>query len=172
MKSDRISDFVVAPLSPPGAKAGFAVILLTIWIVCYGFAHPAQAEVRVSGAADAVVIETQQATLEEVLRALQTSFRFRYSSAGPLDRVVMGRYSGSLSRVVTHLLEGQNFVAKSSQDNLEVIILGSTEPARATGSTPPPGLNQAAAAPPQPPQGGSQRECKYLAGDHWIPVEC
>jgi hypothetical protein len=155
------------------ARAGSLIALLALWTACFGgTAASAHAEVRVSGETDAVMIETQQATLDDVLGALQHSFKFRYRSSGALSGVITGTYSGSLSRVVSRLLEGQSYVLQRSQDHLEAIIFGPKEPARATGSAPAWAGNRAAAGVPPAQQGAPVKECKYQLGEQWIPVEC
>jgi hypothetical protein len=155
----------------PGIGAGSLIVLLALWTGCFGFAAPAQAEVRVSGGADAVTIETQEATLEQVLAALRASFRFRYRSTAALDRVINGTYSGSLSRVIARLLEDQSYVIQSSQNELAVVILGPSRPAQVAGPVGPAASRAAGAAPPPAPT-EPLKECIYKDGDRVIPVEC
>jgi hypothetical protein len=158
-------------MSSPGGRGGSLIVLLALWIGYLGIASAAHAEVRVSGAADAVTIETQEATLDQVLAALRTSFGFRYRSAGTLNGVISGTYSGSLSRVIARLLEGHSYVIQSSQNNLEVVIFGSSKPVQVTGPVGPTASRAAsAAAPPAPTE--PLKECIYKDGDRIIPVEC
>ena len=159
MKSNRTRGFDPAPTSSPGERGGSHIVLVVLWIVCFGFAQSAHAEVRVSGGADAVVIETRGASLEEVLKALQGSVKFRYHSTGALDDVVSGTYSGPLRRVITRLLEGHNYVFRNFSNNLEVVILGSSGSAQVSGL---PQVNG-----PEP-----AKDCKYNDGTRVIPVEC
>ena len=155
MNSGRMRGFDPVPTSSR-ERAGPQIVLLAISIVCFAFAQSAHAEVRVSGGADAVMIETRDATLEEVLRALQASFKFRYRSTRGLDRVINGTYSGSLPRAVTRLLEGHNYVMQSSPNDLEVVIFVPGNPAQVTVPTGPAPL----------------KECEYNFGGRVIPVEC
>ena len=144
-------------MSSPGI--GSRIVFLAIGILCFGFAQSVHAEVRVSGAADAVVIETRGATLEEVLRALQGSVKFRYHSTGALDGNVSGTYSGPLRRVIARLLENYNYVVRSSPNELQIEILGSSKHAQAS-------------APPQASTSSAPKDCQYKDGDRVIPVEC
>jgi hypothetical protein len=159
MKSSRTCGFDPAPTSSPRARAGSHIVLVVLWLVCFGFAQFARAEVRVAGGADAVVIETRGASLEEVLKALQGTVKFRYHSTEALDGVVSGTYSGPLRRVITRLLEGRNYVFRNSPNDLDVVIFGSSGPAQVSG------LPQVSG--PQPP-----KDCKYDDGTRVIPVEC
>jgi hypothetical protein len=162
MKSGRIKGLNPISASSCGARAAFPIIL-ALWIVCFGFAQFANAEVRISGAADALKIETQQASLDEVLRALRASFKFQYHSTEALKGVISGTYSGSLRGVVTRLLEGNDYVIHDTKNNLEVAIFGPTIT---------PASNQANGAVPAQMQPEPSKECQYKDGDRIIPVEC
>jgi len=159
--------------SSPGARAATR-IALAVWIVCFGFAQSAAAEVSVSGEAGALKLETRGATLNEVLRALQSTFKFRYQDTGTLNDVISGTYAGSLRGVITRLLEGHDFVMHGSLSDLSVEILapknapaaGRVVNVKAAPAT------QAAVAPGL--QAGTEpvKECQYKDGDKVIPVEC
>jgi hypothetical protein len=149
------------------------VLLLVLWIACFGFAPPARAEIRVSGTSNAVKIETQEATLGEVLEALRSSFKLQYRSTGTLDRVVNGTYSGSLSRVIARLLEDQSYIIQSYQNDLEVVILGPGKPMQVTGPVGPATSRPAGAAAASPAaQTEPAKECVYNDSGRMIPVEC
>jgi hypothetical protein len=95
------------------------------------FVQPVRAEVRVSGQADAVIVEAREASVEEVLAALRASFNLHYRTSGTLNRVMTGTYTGSLQRVIARLLEGHNYVMQSSAGGGELIVVGPGE----TGSS-------------------------------------
>ena len=86
--------------------------------------NPACAGVRAAGSADAATVEVRDASLEEILSALGERFALQHRSAVPLERRLTGTYEGPLQRVVRHLLDGYDFVVKSSFGMLEVSILG------------------------------------------------
>ena len=67
----------------------------------------AHAQVQVGGQPDAVRIEARDATLREVLDALQANFNLRYRSDDVLDTRITGTFSGPLRRVAAHILDGQ-----------------------------------------------------------------
>lgn len=87
--------------------------------------EPARAEVRVFGQANAIVIEAREARLEEILTALRAQVNLQYQTDVVLDRVVTGIYRGSLQRVVARILEGHNYILKSSADSLTLVVLTS-----------------------------------------------
>ena len=109
-------------------RIGLRKLILGLWLAAplLAFAQPVRAEVRVSGQADAVIVETREATVDEVLAALHTSFNLHYRTSGALNRVLTGTYTGSLQRVIARLLEGHNYVMQASAGDggLLVFALG------------------------------------------------
>lgn len=95
---------------------------LTILLLSYPCS--VQAEPLVVGEQNALRVEVRDASVEEVLAALQERFGLRYRSNVSLDRNVTGTYTGSLQQVATHLLEGYDFVIKTNSATIEVIVLG------------------------------------------------
>ena len=87
-------------------------------------AHPAGAEVRVTGQPDAVSVEVRDAAVEEVLVALGESFGLQHRSGAPLARRISGTYKGPLSRVLRRVLDGYDFVLKTEAEKLEVVVIG------------------------------------------------
>jgi hypothetical protein len=82
------------------------------------------AAAKVSGSARAVRVETQNASIEEVLTALRQKFAVRYRSSVDLKTPISGTYGGTLAHVVARILEGHNFIVKSSPAGIEVTVLG------------------------------------------------
>jgi hypothetical protein len=156
MKSGRIRGFDPAPISSPGERAGSHIVLLIIWIVCFGFAQSAHAEVRIFGEADALKVEARNATVDEVLRALQGSYKFRFQSSRTLSNPVSGTYTGPLPRIVTRLLEGYDYVMRRSAGDVQVSIISADQP-----------VAQRQQRQIEPP-----KDCKYDDGFRVIPVEC
>jgi len=108
--------------SSPAARA-LAYAVLAVCFICFGPPQSASAEVRVSGTANAVNLDTQGATLDETLRALQASFKFRYQGAA-LPDPISGTYSGPLRSVIARLLAGHDFVLHTTSDELIVTLVG------------------------------------------------
>lgn len=85
----------------------------------------ASAAATVSGTADAVIIKTQNSSVEDVLAALSHQFKLKYRSSADLKTEISGTYEGSLRCVVARILSGYNFVVRSSPSGIEVIFLAS-----------------------------------------------
>ena len=101
-------------------------LVLTIWLatLMLAIAQPVRAEVRVSGNAAALIVETREASVDEVLAALRTSFNIQYHTSGAAVRVVTGSYTGSLRQVLARLFDGQNYVIRSSANGIEIAVFG------------------------------------------------
>ena len=85
----------------------------------------ARCEVSVSGTVVAARIDAQRAPLSEVLRALGTNFKVRYNTFVAIDEVLIsGIYSGALEEVLGRMLSGLNYVIKTREGTVEVIIVG------------------------------------------------
>jgi hypothetical protein len=67
-------------------------------------------------------LELRDAPIEEVFAALRASFGLRYRSSAALNHRLTGIYEGSLRRVVARLLEGYDFIVKSSAGRVEVVV--------------------------------------------------
>ncbi len=102
----------------------------------------ARSETRITGKAEAVRIEAREASLEEVLAALATKFSLRYRSKVPLGRRIHGTFAGSLSRVVSRLLDGYDHVVKRGPDGMEVLILGVSPKPSSPGESPFPRISR------------------------------
>jgi hypothetical protein len=114
-----------------------------------------RADARITGEPDAVRVEARDAPVEEVMAALGASFGLRYRSTASLSRRITGTYEGSLQRVVPRLLDGYDFVMKSSSGGVEVMVYGVVKPGEA------PAPRAAQAVPPHlatTPSAKSRRE--------------
>jgi hypothetical protein len=78
--------------------------------------------VRIKGDAQAIELEIHQATLAQVLTALDR-FNIHYRSPVPLNDVIDGTYAGPLNRVLSRLLAGYNYAIKQGDPNIEVIVV-------------------------------------------------
>jgi hypothetical protein len=91
--------------------------------------------VRVAGEPEAVQVDARDASVEEVLAALGTSFGLQFRGASTLERRIAGTYRGSLQHVVRRLLDGYDFIMKTNLDEIEVMVLsgGKAGEAQAAG---------------------------------------
>ncbi len=113
---------------------------------------PASAKTEIEGRADAVHLSAEDASISEVLAALSAQFNLTYTPAPELDRAVAGVYSGTLQQLLGRILDGYDYVTKTSVDGIELKVLGrSGSIARPSGLPPPPSLATATSQIPTPP---------------------
>jgi hypothetical protein len=84
----------------------------------------AMAGAKVSGSPEAVSLQAQNSSIAEIFEALGHDFNIYYRSSIELQNHITGNYEGSLRHVMTRILEGYNFVVKTSPGQIEVIVLG------------------------------------------------
>ena len=89
----------------------------------------AAAGVSVRGTSEAAHVETQSASVDEVLRVLSNKFSVSYVSNIVLSEEVNGTYDGPLSRVIALLLPGRSFVLEHDEKGLRLVIIPSAGPA-------------------------------------------
>jgi hypothetical protein len=111
--------------------------LWTIFICA--LAAPGHAEVHVEGSPAGVHVSAKQDSVADVLAAIATIFRVKYSSAIPLETRATGTYSGSLSTVLNSLLQNYDYVIERRQQAIEISVF------RVHGTVP--GLQPAGAFP-------------------------
>ena len=94
-------------------------------------ASPASADaVSVSDSGSGrVQVEVHDASLGQVLAALHESHFIEFSASDPLSRTVTGTYTGTLSHVLSRLLEGYNYFlhVTASGTELHVVNVASTD---------------------------------------------
>jgi len=112
-------------------------------------ASTARAGVTVQGTVEAIRLEADNASIEEVLGALHDAQGLTYASKVPILKQVSGVYVGPLSRVLTSLLRDMNFVIAQEGKAVHVLIISRGE-GRTTHSAAP--LPTAAKADPVNPQ--------------------
>jgi hypothetical protein len=169
--------------SSPGAKT----LSRLVFAVCFSgvaLLQSASAEVRVSGTANALKLEAQNATLDETLRALQSNFKFHYQGTAS-STPISGTYSGSLRSVLARLLIGHDYILHTSSGELVVSFVGKDGAAGATAANVPAnGLGEGpSGAPPRrflhgggaaPVNTGSPdgKDCKAVINGVETAVEC
>jgi hypothetical protein len=152
----KTADFTAAA-APAAIALGIALAIAPTW---------ARAETQVRGTPQAVVVEAQNATVEEILGALTDTFKVHFRSAASLDKRLTGTYEGTLQQAVSHILKGYDFVVKSGPAGLEITLLGSGKPVAVVGARP--ATKSAEAA----PVAASQPTPAATAdnGDHPVPM--
>ena len=117
---------------------------------------PALAEMDVRGTVEAVRIEARDAPVQDILAALDRTFGMHYQLLVNVDKRLSGTYVGSLSRVLARILDGYNFILKTDNGTIALMVVGTPYPP-GTFPMPPPGpfpaqavRQPAEAAPPEP----------------------
>jgi hypothetical protein len=88
--------------------------------------QPVLAKTDVRGQPQAVELQADNASIRDVFEALAAKFNLTYKLSPSIVLSVTGVYSGPLDRVLARLLQGQNYLLKSSEDRLEIIVLGAS----------------------------------------------
>jgi hypothetical protein len=94
-----------------------------IALVC-GLTTAVSAEVHVEGNLSALRLTAGGDALSDVLSAFGRLSPVTTRTSVPLNDEISGAYSGSLSRVVSRLLEGYNYVIKQDSGLTEIIVFG------------------------------------------------
>jgi hypothetical protein len=85
---------------------------------------PAFALTDIQGAADALRVKAQDATIVEILDALSGRFKFTYTVRSHSGRTLNGTYSGTLSETLARVLDGNDYIVASSVNSLDIVVLG------------------------------------------------
>jgi hypothetical protein len=99
-------------------------LLAAVTAFACGFATSACAEVHVEGDLNGLRVAAKGDTLSDVFSAIDSLLHVKYRTAVPLDAQISAVYSGSLSQVVSRLLDGYNYVIKKDPDRIEIIVFG------------------------------------------------
>ena len=108
----------------PALLPKIATVLLVAWCMSCG---RSEAEVRLSGTPDRIVLQTNDATIVEILAALRASLDVEVKFSGATARRFTGVYSGSVRRVLSRLLAGEDYVVRSTADGISIRLLGKSE---------------------------------------------
>lgn len=125
---------------------------------------PAFAEMRVRGSPQAVIIETRDTPVEEVLAALSRTFNLHYQSSVNLDKRLSRTYAGPLSRVLPRILDGYNFVLKTDNGTIAVTVHGTPNAADAVPASSAPKVVR------QPAEGARAAQPRGVAEDLARPL--
>jgi hypothetical protein len=115
------------------------------------------AEVHVDGQPQAVHVEVRDASLQEVLAALQDCFNLRYRSNDALATLKTGVFNGSLAHVAARILDGYDYAMTITPEGIDVLVLGQAG-ASPTAATVTP------ASAPRPPLTTAER--KHFEHEH------
>jgi len=96
-----------------------------------GTAAWAEVRVRETGGGR-LTVEAHGATVRQVLDALGAARPIRLRTSDALARTVTGTYSGSLSRVLSRVLDGYNHVVHPTATGIELEVFGAGPGVRST----------------------------------------
>jgi hypothetical protein len=96
--------------------------------IVLAFGRAASAEVKVEGQLDAVHLEVHDASLHDVLAALQERFNLRCRTVDALEARMTGVFDGPLRRVVARVLSGHDYAMHVTADGVDVLVLASQGP--------------------------------------------
>jgi hypothetical protein len=110
-----------------------ATVLLTASCLSAGWAA---AEVRISGTPDRVVLQTNDATMPDILAAIRSALNLEVNVRGSTGRRFTGVYAGSLRHVLARLLKGEDYIIGSASDGVSIRLLGRSAADSAARSQP------------------------------------
>jgi hypothetical protein len=92
-----------------------------------------RAETRIEGPADSVRLQLRDASVQEAIEALGARYDLRLRTETPLDRRISGDLAGPLARVLSRLLDRYDYVVRSADGALDVVVLGNRRGQAAVG---------------------------------------
>jgi hypothetical protein len=105
-------------------------------VLIFAALSAARAEIQVRGTGANVHLETQEASVAEILTALSQHFDLRIRGA-PSDRRVTGTFEGPLRRVAARVLGGCDYVIRSRGAAIEVLVVSCASSADTVAPSPP-----------------------------------
>jgi len=87
-------------------------------------ATASRAETHVDGPADSIRMELRDASVQEAIEALAARYHVRLHAQTPLERRISGDFAGPLPRVLSRLLDRYDYVVRSADGALDVVVLG------------------------------------------------
>jgi hypothetical protein len=102
-------------------KSFIYLVALSLLLVCVA---SVRADVQFSGTEDHVVLRAKNATIAEILSGIRSAFNLRVGLAGSTERQFTGAYTGTLRRVLSRLLDGEDYVISSASGGMNIVLLG------------------------------------------------
>jgi hypothetical protein len=120
---------------PHGSAGTVPLISVAVFCACIGSAlGPASARSDIAGQLDAIELQTENASIAEILDALSAKFTLSYKLPPNLPRSMTGDYSGTIDQVLARILDGNDYVVENSEDGIKVIVLGVSGANNSSGS--------------------------------------
>jgi hypothetical protein len=99
----------------------FATAMILAWCLSCG---RSAAEVRLSGTQERFVLQTQDATMPEILAALRSAFDVEVKLNGATARKFTGVYAGPLRQLLSRLLAGEDYILRSGSEGISILLIG------------------------------------------------
>lgn len=100
---------------------------LALTSLCVGLG-PAAADIRVDVSGDTIVVQAKNATVPEILSALESALHVKIKLTGSATQLITGSYSGPPRRVLSRLLDGVNYIINSGPDGISIAIVDANAP--------------------------------------------
>jgi hypothetical protein len=113
---------------------GAACRAFIVAIACFASLSVARAEVHISGSRDAVTVQAKNASLEDIIVAVNSTLNVKISVAPAINIPITGTYSGTLRRVFARMLAEHDFILNSSGDRLTIIVSTQAGPGPVQGA--------------------------------------
>lgn len=104
------------------SKFDVAIAALFGLIAWFSSTSDVRAEVHISGTKEAAMLEAQNASLQEIVSAINSAFKVQIELKASIERSITGRYSGSIRHVLLRMLEGHDYIVKTSGDQISVMM--------------------------------------------------
>ena len=104
------------------AATALATPVLAVMLIMS--AAPALAAATVRGQPANMQLQTENASIGEVLNALSSAFKLKYKLPPNVGRKVSGHYAGTLHQILARVLDGNDYIVKVSDAGIEVTVLG------------------------------------------------
>ena len=124
-KMNRIGSFHV-DIGTIGSLCRAVIVAVVCMVVLSG----ARAEVRVSGAKNAVIVHAKNASIDDVIAAVNASLHVEVSMAPASAIPVTGTYTGSIRRVFARMLAGHDFILEFTGDKMTITLANQAVPPR------------------------------------------
>jgi hypothetical protein len=95
----------------------FVTAMALAWCLSCG---RSAAEVHLSGTRELLVLQVHDATMPEILAAVQSAFDLEVTLNGATARKFTGAYTGSLRNVLSRLLTGEDYVLRFASDGISI----------------------------------------------------
>jgi hypothetical protein len=109
------------------------LLSLLVWLLVLAFSRPGYGGVSVEGQLESVRVEVRDASIQDVVAALNAELGISIRLMKAPDDIINGNFRGPLQRSIGRLLNGRDYVAKYSEGAIEINVIGSDE----SNSSPP-----------------------------------